>query len=137
MSLLNVFNIAGSGMSAQATRLNTVSSNMANANNISGNKDELYKAKNPVFSTVMENVNGDYSSAGVRVDRIQESSVEATQRYDPNNPLADENGYIYKSNVNIMEEMANMISASRSYQNNVEILNTAKQMMLATLKLGE
>jgi flagellar basal-body rod protein FlgC len=137
MSLLNVFNIAGSGMSAQATRLNTVSSNMANANNISGNKDELYRAKNPVFSTVMEQVNGVYTSAGVRVDSIQESTVEPSKRYDPNNPLADKDGYIYKSNVNIMEEMANMISASRSYQNNVEILNTAKQMMLATLKLGE
>lgn len=137
MSLLNVFNIAGSGMSAQATRLNTVSSNMANANNISGNKDELYRAKNPVFSTIMEEVNGEFTSAGVRVDAIKESTVEPAQRYEPNNPLADKDGYVYKTNVNVMEEMANMISASRSYQNNVEILNTAKQMMLATLKLGE
>jgi len=137
MSLFNVFDIAGSGMSAQSTRLNTVSSNMANANNVSGNKDELYRAKNPVFATVMQDVKGNTQSSGVRVIRIEESTQEASRRYEPNNPLANEMGYVYQSNVNAMEEMANMISASRSYQNNVEIMNTAKQLMLATLKLGE
>ena len=137
MSLFNVFDIAGSGMSAQSTRLNTVSSNMANANNVSGNKDELYRAKNPVFATVMQDVKGNTQSSGVRVIRIEESTQEASRRYEPNNPLANEMGYVYQSNVNVMEEMANMISASRSYQNNVEIMNTAKQLMLATLKLGE
>lgn len=137
MSLFNVFDIAGSGMSAQSTRLNTVSSNMANSNNVSGNKDDLYRAKNPVFATVMSDVAGRSQASGVRVVRIEESNQEATRRYEPNNPMANEMGYIYQTNVNAMEEMANMISASRSYQNNVEMMNTAKQLMLATLKLGE
>jgi len=137
MSLFNVFDIAGSGMSAQSTRLNTVSSNMANSNNVSGNKDDLYRAKNPVFATVMHDIAGRSQASGVRVVRIEESNQEATMRYEPNNPMANEMGYIYQTNVNAMEEMANMISASRSYQNNVEMMNTAKQLMLATLKLGE
>lgn len=137
MSLFHIFDIAGSGMSAQTTRLNTVSSNMANANNISGNADDIYRAKNPVFASVMKEVSGESSLNSVRVVDIQESAQEGTRRYEPNNPLADEQGFVYQSNVNTMEEMANMISASRSYQNNVEIMNTAKQLMLATLKLGQ
>jgi flagellar basal-body rod protein FlgC len=137
MSLFHIFNIAGSGMSAQTTRLNTVSSNMANANNVSGNKDDIYRAKNPVFASVMQEARGESALSSVRVVNIQESMQEATRRYEPNNPMANEQGYIYQSNVNTMEEMANMISASRSYQNNVEIMNTAKQLMLATLKLGQ
>ena len=138
MGLLNVFDIAGSGMSAQSVRLNTVSSNMANANNVSGDKDGVYKAKNPVFSTVMFNLqHGTPESAGVRVVDIKESTRPAIQRYEPNNSLANEDGYIFQSNVNVIEEMTNMISSSRSYQNNVEVLNTAKQLMQATLKLGE
>jgi len=137
MGLFNVFDIAGSGMSAQSIRLNTVSSNMANANNISGTEEDLYRAKNPVFATVMNDVQGDSASTGVRVVGITESNQEAIRRYDPKNPLANEQGFVYQSNVNTIEEMANMISASRSYQNNVEVLNTAKQLLLATLKLGE
>lgn len=137
MSLYNIFNIAGSGMSAQSTRLNTVSSNMANANNLSGNKEDIYRAKNPVFATVMQETRGGYGVSSVRVVSIQESMQEATRRYEPNNPMSDEQGFLYQTNVNVMEEMANMISASRSYQNNVEIMNTAKRLMLATLKLGE
>lgn len=137
MSLFNVFDIAGSGMSAQSIRLNTVSSNMANANNVSGNEKDLYRAKNPVFATVMQDVNGNSAASGVRVARIEESNQEALRRYEPDNPMANEQGYIYQANVNTIEEMANMISASRSYQNNVEVMNTAKQLLLATLKLGE
>jgi flagellar basal-body rod protein FlgC len=137
MSLFNVFDIAGSGMSAQSVRLNTVSSNMANANNVSGNENDLYRAKNPVFATVMQDVNGNSAASGVRVASIEESKQEAIRRYEPDNPLANEQGYIYQTNVNTIEEMANMISASRSYQNNVEVMNTAKQLLLATLKLGE
>jgi flagellar basal-body rod protein FlgC len=137
MSLFNVFDIAGSGMSAQSVRLNTVSSNMANANNVSGNENDLYRAKNPVFATVMQDAHGNSASSGVRVARIEESNQEAVRRYEPDNPLANEQGYVYQTNVNTIEEMANMISASRSYQNNVEVMNTAKQLLLATLKLGE
>ena len=137
MSLFNIFDIAGSGMSAQSVRLNTVSSNMANANNVSGNENDLYRAKNPVFATVMHNVQGNSAVAGVRVSHIQESTQQAIRRYEPDNPMANEQGYVYQTNVNTIEEMANMISASRSYQNNVEVMNTAKQMLLATLKLGQ
>jgi len=137
MSLFHIFDIAGSGMSAQTTRLNTVSSNMANANNISAKAEDIYRAKNPVFASVMKEVSGESALSSVKVVNIQESAQEGTRRYEPNNPLADEEGFVYQSNVNTMEEMANMISASRSYQNNVEIMNTAKQLMLATLKLGQ
>jgi len=137
MGLLQVFDIAGSGMSAQSVRLNTVSSNMANANNVSSSADDVYRAKNPVFATLMSNMQQDEASAGVQVTKIIESNSKAIQRYEPHNPLANEEGYIFQTNVNVIEEMANMISASRSYQNNVEILNTAKQLMLATLKIGQ
>ena len=137
MSLFHIFDIAGSGMSAQTTRLNTVSSNMANANNVSGSEKDVYKAKSPVFASVMQEIQGQPALSSVRVLGIQESAEEATKRYEPNNPLADDQGFIYQSNVNTMQEMANMISASRSYKNNVEIMNTAKQLMLATLKLGQ
>jgi len=137
MGLLNVFDIAGSGLSAQTVRLNTVASNMANASNVSTNKEDVYKAKMPVFSTVMMDVKNNSSSAGVQVLRIEESGREASRLYDPGNPLANKEGYVYQANVNAIEEMANMISASRSYQNNVEVMNTAKQLMQATLKLGQ
>jgi len=137
MGLLSVFDIAGSGMSAQTVRLNTVASNMANANNVSTEKGDAYRAKMPVFATVMQDVNTNNESAGVRVMRIEESNLEATRLYDPGNPLANEQGYVYQANVNSIEEMANMISASRSYQNNVEVMNTAKQLLQATLKLGQ
>ncbi|HEC29059.1 MAG TPA: flagellar basal body rod protein FlgC [Gammaproteobacteria bacterium] len=137
MGIFNVFNIAGSGMSAQSVRLNTVASNMANANNVSGDPAKIYRAKNPVFSAVMQGLGGRNQVTGVRVDRIQQSANEAVRRYEPDNPQADDKGYVYQADVNPVEEMANMISASRSYQNNVEVLNTAKQLMLSTLRLGE
>jgi len=139
MSLFQVFDIAGSGMSAQAIRLNTVSSNMANAKNVSSNPQDIYRAKNPVFQSVMRELTGggSVSGTGVKVLRIDESQTEGRKLYNPNNPMADKEGYVYQSNVNVIEEMANMISASRSYQNNVEVLNTAKQLMTATIRLGE
>jgi len=139
MSLFQVFDIAGSGMSAQAIRLNTVSSNMANAKNVSSNPQDIYRAKNPVFQSVMRELTGgdSVSGTGVKVLRIDESQTEGRKLYNPNNPMADKEGYVYQSNVNVIEEMANMISASRSYQNNVEVMNTAKQLMTATIRLGE
>lgn len=137
MGLYNIFDIAGSGMSAQTIRLNTVASNMANASNVATNKEDVYKAKMPVFSTLMQDINNKRESAGVQVMGIQESDKEATRFYDPGNPLANKEGYVFQTNVNAIEEMANMISASRSYQNNVEVLNTAKQLLQATLKLGQ
>jgi flagellar basal-body rod protein FlgC len=137
MSLFNIFDVAGSGMSAQSVRLNTVASNLANADNLSGSEAEAYRAKEPVFETVYATVRGDDPNAnGVRVVSIKESDAPIQTRYMPGNALADKNGYVYGSNVNSVEEMVNMISASRSYQNNVEVMNTSKQMLLHTLNLG-
>ena len=137
MSLFNIFDVAGSGMSAQSVRLNTVASNLANADNLSGSEAEAYRAKEPVFETVYATMRGeDSNSNGVRVASIKESDAPIQARYMPGNALADKDGYVYSSNVNAVEEMVNMISASRSYQNNVEVMNTSKQMLLRTLNLG-
>jgi len=138
MGLGKVFDIAGSALSAQSVRLNTVSSNMANANSVSSTPEGVYRSRQPVFSAMLDNsMNGDQSSVGVRVVDIAEKQGAVEKMYDPGNPSADASGFVYQSNVNIIEEMTNMISASRSYQNNIEVMNTAKQLMLATLRLGE
>jgi flagellar basal-body rod protein FlgC len=136
MSSFSIFDIAGSGMSAQSVRLNTVASNLANADSVSGDPNSVYRAKHPVFQAVMGGAN-EPSTAGVKVTDIAESQASAETRYDPGNPLADAQGNVYAPNVNVVEEMADMISASRSYQNNVEVLNTSRDMMLSTLKLGQ
>ena len=135
MSLFKVFDIAGSGMSAQSVRLNTTASNLANANSISTTAEEAYRARHPVFQTVLDRTAGS-QSAGVRVLGVTESQVAPLRVFEPGNPVADADGYVYKSNVNIAEEMANMISASRSFQNNIEVLNTSKELMLRTINLG-
>ncbi len=137
MGLYNVFNIAGSSMSAQSVRLNTVASNLANADVVSTNEKDVYRSRQPVFSAVMEAVNAnEQSSIPVRVAGIVESKAAARQEYQPEHPMANEQGYIFKSNVNSIEEMANMMAASRSYQNNVEVFNTSKQLLLKTLSMG-
>jgi flagellar basal-body rod protein FlgC len=137
MSSFKIFDIAGSGMSAQSVRLNTVASNLANADSVSGDPTSVYHAKHPVFQAVMANGNGlNAASASVSVTGIAQSQAAPEMRYDPGNPLADAQGNVYAPNVNVVEEMADMISASRSYQNNVEVLNTTRDMMLQTLKLG-
>jgi len=135
MSSFKIFDIAGSGMSAQSVRLNTVASNLANADSVSGDPSSVYRAKHPVFQAIMGD--GDPSTAKVNVTGIAQSQAAPETRYDPGNPLADAQGNVYAPNVNVVEEMADMISASRSYQNNVEVLNTSRDMMLATLKLGQ
>ena len=135
MPLFSIFDVAGSGMTAQSIRLNTTASNLANAENISSNPEDAYRARQPVFTTMMDKYSNNV--AGVRVTRIVESNVAPRKEYAPNNPLADDQGYVYMPNINSVEEMANMISASRSYQNNVEVMNTAKQMLLTTLRLGQ
>lgn len=140
MSSFRVFDIAGSGMSAQSVRLNTVASNLANADSVSSDPGSVYKAKHPVFQAVMGSLTGpaaDRNTAQVSVTGVSESQAAPETRYDPGNPLADAQGNVYAPNVNIVEEMADMISASRSYQNNVEVLNTSRDMLLATLKLGQ
>lgn len=135
MSSFRIFDIAASAMSAQSTRLNTVASNLANADSVSGTAEGVYKARLPVFKAMTEAGNGD--TAGVRVLGIVESQTAPDKRYEPGHPLADGEGYIYAPNVNPVEEMVNMISASRSYQNSVEVMNTAKEMNLRTLSLGK
>ena len=137
MSALKIFDIAGSGMNAQNLRLNLVASNISNANSVSSSLDQVYKARQPIFATEMQNAMNKNTANGVNVLGIVESQAPPVMEYAPNHPLADATGYIYKPNVNSIEEMANMMSASRDYQNNVDVLNTAKTMILDTLKLGQ
>lgn len=138
MSLFNIFDVAGSALSAQTLRLNTTSSNLANANSASSSTNETYKARQPVFATMLSNeFDDDNGTVGVQVLGIVEKQAPARAEYNPGHPLANEEGYVYMPNVNVIEEMANMISASRSYQTNVEVMNTAKQMMMRTLSLGQ
>ncbi len=138
MSLFKIFDIAGSAMSAQSARLSTTASNLANANTVAGSAATAYRSRQPVFQTVMSTSEGmDPSSAGVRVAGIVESTAEPAKVQEPGNPLADENGYIYMSNVNPVDELVNMISASRSYQNSVEVLSTSKELLLRTLSIGQ
>ncbi|BBB25144.1 flagellar basal body rod protein FlgC [Amphritea japonica] len=144
MSLGNVFDIAGSAMSAQSVRLNTTASNMANAESVSSSEGETYRARKPVFELKqMENLQpgsvplGVQAGQGVNVAGIVESDAPLRQEYNPDHPMADEKGYVYYPNVNVVEEMADMISASRSFQINAEIMNTAKQMMQRALTLGQ
>jgi flagellar basal-body rod protein FlgC len=137
MSSLKIFDIAGSGMNAQSMRLNLVASNISNANSVSSSTDQVYKSRQPVFSAELQGVMNKMDSASkVKVLGVVESQAPPIMEYAPNHPMADKSGYIYKSNVNTVEEMANMMSASRSYQNNVEVLNTAKQLIMQTLKMG-
>ena len=142
MSLFNVFNITGSGMSAQSVRLNTTASNIANADSVSSSADQTYRARHPVFAAAMQeaaagqNAN-DASGVGVNVLGVVESDKPLNVEYAPNHPMADKEGYIYKPNVNVIEEMTNMISASRSYQTNVQLAESAKNMLNKTLMLGQ
>lgn len=136
MSSFKIFDIAGSGMSAQSVRLNTVASNLANADSVSSSPDDVYQARHPVFQAVQTSPD-DPASASVKVSGIVQSQTAPESHYDPGNPLADAQGYVYSSGVNVVEEMTDMISASRSYQNNVEVLSTGRDMLLATLKLGQ
>jgi flagellar basal-body rod protein FlgC len=142
MSSFKVFDIAGSGMSAESVRLNTVASNLANADSVSGDPTQVYQAKHPVFQSVQAlgaaaGRTAEQASASVKVLGVVTNTAAPETRYDPSNPLANADGYVYSPNVNVVEEMTDMISASRSYQNNVEVMNTARNLMLATLKLGQ
>jgi len=143
MPSFNIFDIAGSGMSAETVRLNTTASNLANADSVSSTEGAAYKARHPVFKAVQSalnahaGINQSAASTAVKVLGITQSQDKVQSRYEPGNPMANADGYVYASNVNVVEEMADMISASRSYQNNVEVMNTSKDLMLATLKLGQ
>ncbi|HTV50772.1 MAG TPA: flagellar basal body rod protein FlgC [Steroidobacteraceae bacterium] len=141
LTALKIFDVAGSGLSAESVRLNTVASNLANADSVSGDPRTVYKARHPVFQAVQAAIGAlagsQGSAAAVRVAGIVESQAPPTVHSDPGNPLADAQGNVYSPNVNVIEEMTDMISASRAYQDNVEVMSTAKDLMLATLKLGQ
>ena len=137
MGLYNVFNVAGSSMSAQSVRLNTVASNLANADVVSTTAEGAYRSRQPVFSAVMEALNNNQNSVSVRVAGVVESQAPSRQEFQPDHPMANAEGYVFKSNVNTIEEMTNKMAASRSYQNNVEVFNTSKQLLLKTLSLGK
>ncbi|HEX8478300.1 MAG TPA: flagellar basal body rod protein FlgC [Telluria sp.] len=133
MSLFNIFNVSGSAMSAQAQRLNTVASNLANADSATSSTGQAYRAKQVVFEAVPMQDGG----SGVKVQQVVEDASPLKQVYDPKHPMADDKGYVAMPNVNVVDEMVNMLSASRSYQNNVETMNSAKTMLLKTLTIGQ
>jgi flagellar basal-body rod protein FlgC len=134
MSLSDIFSVAGSAMNAQSQRLNTVASNLANADSAVSANGEAYKAKQVVFAATPVGENG---ATGVNVAAVVEDPSPMKMVFDPKNPLADDKGYVTMPNVNVVEEMVNMISASRSYQSNVEMMNTTKTLLLKTLSIGQ
>ncbi|MFC4487286.1 MULTISPECIES: flagellar basal body rod protein FlgC [Tepidiphilus] len=134
MAMLDVFKVAGSALTAQSVRLNTTASNLANAESVVGPDGQPYRAKQVVFRTIPIR---DGEAQGVQVSQIVQSAAPMRLVYEPNNPAADENGYVQMPNVNVVEEMVNMISASRSYQNNVEVINTARSLLQKTLTIGQ
>ena len=137
MSLMNIFNVSGSAASAQSQRLNVVASNLANADTVAGPDGQAYKARQVMFQTQLMGAGNSATAAGVAVSAITEDQSAGRRVHDPKHPSADADGYVTYSNVNAVEEMVNMISASRSYQNNIDVMNTAKGLMLKTLQLGQ
>ena len=134
MSMFKIFDVSGSAASAQTQRLNVVASNLANADTVAGPDGKSYKARQVVFQTLMM---GEATSAGVRVSNVVEDNSSGRKVHAPNHPAADAEGYVTYSNVSPVDEMVNMISASRSYQNNIEVMNTAKSLLLKTLQMGQ
>jgi len=136
MSLFKVFDISGSAMNAQSVRMNVTASNLANAGSVSGDPENVYRAKQPVFSTFNDVLADESGISGVRLREVVDSQAPLEVQHRPDHPDADEDGNVYVSNVNKIEEMVNMMSASRSYQNNIEMMNTTKDLLLQTLSLG-
>jgi len=140
MSLFNVFNVSGSALNAETIRLNTTASNLANAESVSGDSSKIYRARHPVFQAMMNTSDagfgGQDAATGVRVLGVVESQAPPLMRYQPDNPLANKDGYVFTSNVNSIEEMTNMISANRSFATNIEAINTARDLLLKTISMG-
>ncbi|MDF2178327.1 flagellar basal body rod protein FlgC [Aliiglaciecola sp. CAU 1673] len=137
-SLFNVMNIASTGMSAESVRLNTTASNIANANSVSSSYDATYRARKPVFAAEMENaIEAQKGGTGVKVLGVVESDAPLQVEFNPNHPMADKDGYIYKPNVNVVEEMADMLSASTAYETNVQVADTTKRIFRRVLQLGQ
>ncbi len=134
MSNLPIFDVAGSAMNAQSVRLSTIASNLANADSVSGDPNAVFRARQPVFSA--QPVEGNPALAGVQVEQVAESDAAPLKRYEPGHPLADAQGYVYAPDIDPVAQMVDLISASRSYQANVEVFNSAKELALATLNMG-
>ena len=137
MSLMNVFGVSHSALTAQSGRLNLIAENLANAEVASSDPETAYKGQYPLFRSVLQSQQGDGTGKGVKLDGAVEDTRAARSSYEPGNPLADDEGFVYMSNVNSVQEMANMMQATRSYQTNVEMMNTAKQLLMRTLTLGQ
>ncbi|CAE6947928.1 flagellar basal body rod protein FlgC [Vibrio alginolyticus] len=142
MSFTDIYSIAGSAMNAQTVRLNTVASNLANADAVSANPDDAYKALKPVFATVygksqLAMSNDAYPSAEVKIVDVVQSAGEAEKRFEPSHPLANDEGYVYYPDIDVVSEMADMMSATRSFETNVEVLANVKSMQQGLLKLGQ
>ncbi|CAM3112559.1 MULTISPECIES: flagellar basal body rod protein FlgC [Vibrio] len=142
MSFTDIYSIAGSAMNAQTVRLNTVASNLANADAVSANPNDAYKALKPVFATVYNKTqltasHNDYPSAEVRIVDVVQAQGQAEKRFEPNSPLADIDGYVYYPDIDVVAEMADMMSATRSFETNVEVLTNVKSMQQGLLKLGQ
>ncbi|HVC15663.1 MAG TPA: flagellar basal body rod protein FlgC [Rhodanobacter sp.] len=137
MSAFSIFNVAGSGMAAQSLRLNTVASNLANADSVASTPAAAYHSREPLFAAVQRGLDGDAGATSVQVLGVTQSNAAIPSRYEPGSPMANADGYVFASNVNPVDELVNMISASRSYQNDVDVMNTTKQMMVKTLDLGK
>ena len=138
MQLDNVFGIAGTALNAQSIRMNTTASNLANANSVAGSEEEAYRGKRTIFKSLMDEEMihaGAPYIGGVKVDKIVDDTKPVPRVYDPNNPLADADGFVFQSNVNEVTEMVDMMAASRSYQNNVEVVNTARELMMRSLEI--
>lgn len=137
-SLFNVMSIASTGMSAESVRLNTTASNIANANSVSSSIDATYRARKPVFAAEMQNaMEAQQGGTGVKVLGVVQSDKPLQVEYNPNHPMADKDGYIYKPNVNVVEEMADMMSASAAYETNVQVADTTKRIFRRVLQLGQ
>ena len=134
MSNLPIFDVAGSAMNAQSVRLSTIASNLANADSVSGDPAAVFRAKQPVFTT--EAVAGNPALFGVQVKEVSESTAAPLKRYEPGHPLADAQGYVYAPDIDPVAQMVDLISASRSYQANIEVFNSAKELAMATLNMG-
>jgi flagellar basal-body rod protein FlgC len=139
MSLFDAMTIARSSLTAQTAKMNTVAQNLANADTVASSPEETYTAQAPLFRAVLEGQIDpkDSSQLGVVVDGIVEVGGPANQEFNPEHPLADDDGYIYRPDINPVTEMANLMQASRSFQNSIEAINTAKQLALRTLTLGK
>lgn len=136
MSLLDIFGISGSAVSAQSRRLNVVASNLANADSVAGPDGQAYRARHVVFQS-LQTGGAVQGQVGVRVSNVVEDPTPGKRQHDPSNPMADADGYVTQSNVNVVEEMVDMIAASRAYQNNIEVMNTTQQLLAKTLQLGQ